>query len=192
MPIMYWVNKTVLLTLLSLGAIFNAFATPETSWARAGDEQVHIEMANGAAYDLKVPSDISGVFYDRDMHVVGQGNYISLFGLSPSNSAASTGFCGAGSEVQLFVYQVIEEDLIEKENVLVSSCLRSVSLKSQNSGQATQDQDFFSVKWSAQGFSIDWFENVDRAGQSLSTTHFVLRDGSFVRQDVVETGNQNN
>ncbi|WP_433735870.1 hypothetical protein [Pseudomonas putida] len=188
MQIMYWVNKFakgVVLTLLSLWVINPVYAGIDTSWVKNKDGQVHLQMADGAIYDIKLMADIEGVFYDREKHPVEGGEYISLFQIHPSNSASSTGLCGVGREIWLYVYQVVDTALIEKKKRLVGSCLRSISMASQNSGDADQDDDFSSVNWNSSGFSIEWFDNVDAAGRSLQRSNFVLHGDHFLQQDVL-------
>jgi hypothetical protein len=195
MQITYWVNKLgagLVFLFLSLGAVGSVFADGETSWVSHKDGRVHLEMADGTNYGLKLLSGVGRVFYDKGKHQIAERSYVSLFQVSPSNSARPTGLCGAGSEVWLYVYQVTEATLSEKKRVLVSSCLYSISMLSQNSGEEAQDFDFSSVQWNAQGFSIDWFQNVDAVGQPLDSTNFVLRDDAFLSQDVLSKESHNN
>jgi hypothetical protein len=142
-------------------------------------------------YDVKLFSEVGGVFYDRDKHTIGGREYVSLFQVLSSNSARPSGACGAGNEVWLHVYHVAGAVLNEKIKVLVSSCLRSISLASQNTGDQMQDSDFSSVQWNLKGFSIEWFEHVDAAGRPLQFTNFVLREDAFLPQDVLSQENPN-
>jgi hypothetical protein len=188
MQIMYWVNKlakSLVLFLLGLWSINAVNAGIDTSWIKTNGGQVHLQMLDGTKYDLKLNADVEGVFYDRNKHPVEGDQYISLFQVSPSNRAYPTGFCGAGSDIWLYVYQVTGAMLVEKKKILVSSCLRSISMASQNSGEADQDDDFSSVKWTLGGFSIEWFDNVDTAGRPLRLSNFVLHDGNFLQHDVL-------
>ena len=188
MPTMCWANRLgalLVVVFLGLGPVGNVFAAAELSWVAKKNNQVRLEMADGTAYDLKILPEVGGVFYDKRKHKVHEWTYVSSFQLSPSNSGRPTGLCGAGSEVWLYVYQVTEAMLSERARVLVSSCLRSISMTSQNSGEAAQDFDFSSVQWNLQGFSIGWFENDNAAGQSISSTNFVLHDGAFFIRDVL-------
>ncbi|WP_137808396.1 hypothetical protein [Pseudomonas sp. G(2018)] len=188
MPTMCWVNKlakSLVLLLLGLWVINPVYAGINTSWVKNNEGQVHLRMVDGTAYDLKVIADVEGVFYDSDKHPVEGEKYISLFQVSPSNSAHPSGLCGAGSEIWLYVYQVTGAILVEKTKRLVSSCLRSISMASQNSGEPGQDSDFSSLQWNLHGFSIEWFDNVDAAGRPLWLSNFVLHDGDFLQQDVL-------
>jgi hypothetical protein len=184
----YWVNKlrTILIVLfVGTGVVGDAYAHGETSSVTIENNNVHLAMADGTAYGLNISGEISAVFYDKSKHKVEDDAYVSLFQVLPSNSGNPTGLCGAGSEIWLYVYQVKGAALKEKITVLVSSCLHSISLASQNSGEETQAFDFSSVQWSTHGFSIKWFEKMDAAGQPVSATDFVMRNGVFSPRDVL-------
>lgn len=186
MPIMCCRNKFVQLCMwLLLAWGNNVFAGFDTEWVSSQGGQVQLEMSDGSVYRLKSPPSVVGVFYDRNGHEVGSGIYISVFQVSPSNSANATGYCGAGNEVWLYVYEVLADELHERDRVLVSSCLHSISMPSQNTGAPTQETDFSSVQWTEEGFYIEWFNNVDAQGRSLSSTRYVLRDGVFLPSNVV-------
>jgi hypothetical protein len=146
--------------------------------------QAQLQMVGGANFRLKLLVDVDAALYDDDKHKLGASEYVSLFQILSSNTAQTSGLCGAGSEVWLYVYQVKSASLIEKTKVLVSSCLRSISLESQNSGAQQQDLDFSSVRWNTEGFSIQWFEHAGADGRSLQRSNFVLHEGAFLRQDV--------
>ena len=194
MPIMCWgskFTKALFFLLLGLGWVSHAHAGTETFWLKNKSGQVRLLMADGAAYDVKLNPDVDGVFYDRNKHELGEDEYVSLFQVSPSNSGNPLGLCGAGSEIWLHVYRITGTALTEITKTFVSSCLRSISMASQNSGAAMQDQDFSSVQWNLQGFSIEWFEHRDAAGRSLQFSNFVLHDGVFLQQDVVSQEHSN-
>ncbi|WP_166366840.1 hypothetical protein [Pseudomonas akapageensis] len=184
-------GRPLVFILLAFTAVGNVFAGVAASWVGNKDGQVRIEMADGSDYGLKLFSDVQGVYYDKSKHQIEGSAYVSVFQVSPSNPGKPEGFCGAGSEVWLYVYKVAGTNLSEQTRVLVSSCLRSISMNSQNSGEDTQDADFSSVQWHAQGFSIEWFENVDAAGRSLSSTKYVLRDNVFLPLEVLNKESPN-
>jgi len=195
MQTMFWVNKlgkSLVLFLLGLWVIGPVYANVDTPWVKSKGGQVHLQMADGTVYALTLNADVEGVFYDRDKHPVKGDNYISLFQASPSNRANPTGLCGAGNEIWLYVYQVTGAELVEKTKSLVSSCLHSISMTSQNSGASGQDRDFSSVQWNSRGFSIEWFDHVDAAGRSLKLSNFMVQDGDFVQQDVLIQNNPKN
>lgn len=188
MQIMFLRNKFgrfLIFMLLALAAAGNVFAAVAISWVSNKDGQVHMEMAGGSAYDLKLFSDVEGVFYDKSKHKIEDDFYVSLFQVSPSSPGKPTGYCGVGSEVWLYVYKVTGIGLSAQTKVLVSSCLRSISMASQNSGEETQDSDFSSMQWHAKGFSIEWFDNVDAAGRPLNSTSYVLRNNVFSPLEVL-------
>jgi hypothetical protein len=186
MQIMCWVNKVAKTLLCFLFCLAPAFyASAETTPVTKVSGQAQLQLADGASYQVKLMVDTDAVFYDKDKHKAGEGEYVSLFQIAPSNPAQPSGLCGSGSEVWLYVYQIQSAGLVEKTRSLVSSCLRSVSMESQNSGARQQDLDFSSVQWNPQGFSIQWFEHADAAGRPLQRSNFVLHDGTFLRQDVL-------
>jgi hypothetical protein len=188
MQTMCWASKfakVLFFLLLGSGLVNNAYAGAEITWLKNKGGQVRLLMADGAAYDMKLHSDVSGVFYDRNKHELGEGEYVSLFQVLPSNTENPVGLCGAGNEIWLHVYRITGAALAEMTRILVSSCLRSISMASQNSGEEMQDHDFSSVQWNLHGFSIEWFDNLDAAGRSLQLSNFVLCEGAFLQQDVL-------
>ncbi|MGY2184405.1 hypothetical protein [Pseudomonas agarici] len=170
---------------LTLAVVSNVFAGSSISWARNKDGQVSVGMADGSVYKLKLSSDVSGIFYDKVKHPVANNNYVSIFEVLYSNRVNPQKNCGSGTEIWLYVYEVAGAELSARERVLVSSCWRSISLVSQNSGKDLQDSDFSSVQWSAQGFSIEWFYNVDATGRALSSTNYVWRNNVFLPIEVL-------
>ncbi|MGF6093172.1 hypothetical protein [Pseudomonas sp. 18173] len=193
MQIMCWVNKcrlALVFLILTFGASSNVIADVDLTWLESKQGRVQLKLAGGNVHELKLEPNVSGIFFDEGQHKIGERSFVSLFQVQPSNPGHSMGYCGAGSEVWFYVYEVADNALKEKTRVLVSSCLSSVSLASQNTGLATQDFDFSSVQWNSQGFSIAWFERVDAAGRSLTRTHFVLQDDDFLPHDVSTAKNQ--
>ncbi len=161
------------------------YVSAETQRPSNFSGQAQLKMTDGAIYRVKLLADATAVFYENDKHKVGESEFVSLFQVLPSNTARPAGLCGAGSEVWLYVYQITGADLVEKTTVLVSSCLRSISMASQNTGTPLQDFDFSSVQWNSSGFSIEWFEKVYATGRTLQLSKFVLQDGVFLPQDVL-------
>jgi hypothetical protein len=188
MPITCWVNKLSKLGVYVLLCFANlSFTTGEVELMPAHGREgiLRLPMTDGSDYTVASFPDRDAVFYDKNKHSIRGTEFVSLFRLSPSNPKSPTGFCGAGSEVWLHVYRVSGGTLTEVTTTQVSSCLHSISLASQNSGAATQDVDFSSVRWSDRGFSVDWFERVDAAGDSLKRSEFFLHEGVFLQQDVI-------
>lgn len=66
------------------------------------------------------------------------------------------------------MFEETESKLEERLKALVSSCLHSILLASQSTGEEDQDADFSSVRWNANGISIDWFQNRRSEGRSLA------------------------
>jgi hypothetical protein len=188
MQTMSLANKT-LPALVFAGLIMNA-ASPthaESVGMRVINEagRIPIELSDGSVYGLNVPAEVEEVFYEPIKHELKGEGYVLLFQRVRSLAGRPLKRCGAGKEVRLHVYQVVADQLNERANVLVSSCLRSVSLLSQNTGNENQETDFSSVHWNAEGFSIDWFNQVDGAGRQISATHYGLQGDTFVPQEVV-------
>ncbi|MHC8305773.1 hypothetical protein [Pseudomonas sp. PB3P13] len=183
----FW--RTLVFMWLALAVAGNVFANTSMSWISNKNGRVSLEATDGSVYELKLFPDVSGVFYDKSKHLIGDEHYVAVFQVSPSSRVRPNGFCGAGTEIWLYVYKAIGAELNVQTRVLVSSCLRSISLVSQNSGEETQDSDFSSVQWNGQGFSIDWFDNVDVAGRALSSTNYVLRDNIFSPMEILNKEN---
>jgi hypothetical protein len=178
-------SRLLMFLLLVCVAVSNVLASGSFMRVDKNNGRVHVMMSDGSGYDLTLPADAEGIFYDKYKHQIEGNAYVSVFQVSPSNSDKPDEFCGAGSEVWLSVYKVVGTRLIAQVNVLVSSCLRSISMTSQNTGEENQETDFSSVKWHTAGFSIDWFSNVDSAGRPLSSTSYRLRNTVFSPQEVV-------
>jgi hypothetical protein len=140
-------------------------ATDSAIWRANDTGVVRLEMADSSAYMLSVPEGVEDVFYDPAKHAVGHQHYVSVFQSSRSSPGNPSGYCGAGREVWLKVYRVDLTELVLRKSLLVSSCLHSISLASQGTGDDQQDTDFSSVQWSAQGVSIVW------EGSQISTLH---------------------
>ncbi len=170
---------------LTLAMASDVFAGSSISWISNKDGRVSVDMADGSVYEIKLPSDITGVFYDKEKHMIGNNNYVSIFKVSYSNRVNPKKFCGSGTETWLSVYEVVGTELSVRKRVLVNSCLRSILLASQNSGKDLQDSDFSSVQWNAQGFSIEWFDRVDATGRALNSTNYVWRDNVFLPIEVL-------
>ncbi|MDH4580430.1 hypothetical protein E8F20_00900 [Pseudomonas sp. BN415] len=170
---------------LVLGLANDAFSEGETSWVTQQGESVHLVFADGSAYDLKLFQDVEGVFIDKSKHEINGESYVSVFQVSPSNPGSPTRYCGAGSEVWLYVYRVSGTELKAQTRVLVSSCLRSLSMFAVDRGVQQDSADFSAVQWSGEGFSIRWFYNVDNSGSSISETRYVLRNDEFSAQNIL-------
>lgn len=165
---------------LALAVSGNVVASPPLSWVSNEDDRASMELADGSVYELELDSEISGVFYDKNKHLVAGNYYVSTFHVLPSPPIGLKSFCGAGAEVVLFVYKATRTKLTLHAIAHVSSCLRSFSLASQNSGQEAQEFDFSSVRWEDYGFSIEWFGKVDDEGRPLRVTnYFFIEDHIF-------------
>lgn len=188
MPIMFLGNKFKRLLVavsMVLMCASSVCASAAVSWVVNDTGRVLLKMRDGSVYDLKLLPEAKGVFYSPDKHVIDGEYYLSLFQVLPSSLRKPDGVCGAGSEVFLYLFKETSAGLSEQLKVLVSSCLRSISLASQNTGKSNQDTDFSSVQWNTNGFSIDWFYNSDATGRPLSSTHYVLHNNVFSKEDVV-------
>lgn len=155
----------------------------EVSWVNTKDGQVIVRAQNGNEYVLSVPVGVKGVYFDGDLHRVDEKEYLSIFQVSASNPERPDGSCGSGDEVWLQLYESLSK---VSSRILVSSCLHSISLASQNSGQEGQDNDYSSVKWDDYGFSIEWFGRVDSFGRVVSLTRYRLCGDSFCASDLFQ------
>lgn len=188
MPIMFWINKFKMLLVagsMTVMCVKSMCASAAVTWVDSKAGRVHLKMEDGSVFDLKLLPEAKGVFYSPDKHAVEGRYYLSLFQVLPSSPRKPEGLCGAGSEVFLVVFKETNAGFSEQLRVLVSSCLRSISMASQNTGKLNQDTDFSSVQWDAKGFFIDWFYNSDATGQPLSSTHYRLYNNGFSTVDVV-------
>ena len=188
MPIMFWINKFKMLLVagsMTVMCVKSMCASAAVTWVDSEAGRVHLKMEDGSVFDLKLLPEAKGVFYSPDKHAVEGRYYLSLFQVLPSSPRKPEGLCGAGSEVFLVVFKETNAGFSEQLRVLVSSCLRSISMASQNTGKSNQDTDFSSVQWDAKGFFIDWFYNSDATGQPLSSTHYRLYNNGFSKVDVV-------
>lgn len=171
-----------------IGLFLHAFFTVgayagETRWVDAKDRQVVVAVENGNEYVVGVPVGVKGAYFDGELHRVGDKDYLSIFQVVASNSMRPDGFCGSGNEIWLQLYESSSE---VSSRILVSSCLYSISLASQNSGLEGLDNDFSSVKWDDYGFSIEWFERVDSVGRAVALTRYRLCGDTFCPSDVFQ------
>lgn len=175
----------LLLLIFGWGSTATALEISPLSFPGDTDRTVYIDAADGGVYPLTLYSDVAGIVYDKNKHKINGDFYLPLFQVSDSNPGKPSAYCGSGREVWLYVYKVQGNTLSPITRVLVSSCLRSISLTSQNTGEQAQDLDFSSVQWHAAGFSIQWFARIDAAGNLLSSTNYVVHDDVFSVQDVL-------
>ncbi|MBA6096443.1 hypothetical protein H4C80_04690 [Pseudomonas juntendi] len=155
----------------------------ELPWFEAKDGKVVVKTRAGSERIFKVPVEVRGVFFDGVQHCVGGNGYISVLQVSDSNPGNPEGGCGSGAEVWL---QIMRSNGEMSSRILVSSCLESISLASQNSGLEEQENDFSSIEWNKDGFSVGWFGRKDSYGRSLSSTHYRECGELFCASDVLE------
>lgn len=161
-----------------------AFAMQYISWDEKDYGRLSFSLVDGESIALPLGAHVEGVYVDERKHKIGNSVFLSVFQVSQSNPSKPMGLCGAGREVRLHVYELRSHMLLEKCEVLVSSCINSISVVSENSGKAGQEGDFSSVKWNESGFTIDWFSNKDVTGRPLSSTEYTLRNGVFIPENV--------
>lgn len=193
MPITSWVNKVRIPRAFS-GALLLGLSTDglavDLDWIAQRDGQVALQLPGGEVHRLRLSETAEGIYYDGRLHpVLGKG-FVSFFEVVPSTPGGSTSFCGAGQEVWLVVYERGTTALRQQVRELVSSCLRNISLASQNSGLASQDTDFSSVQWNSEGFSIAWFYKVDGTGRRLGSTEYRWRGQGFAQRDLLPVAEQ--
>lgn len=126
---------------------------------------------------VKLAPSARGAFVDRRMHEVGGKRFRALYQVFDSNADNPMGRCGGGREIHLFVYELTPPKPIERGRVLISSCLETLSLASQNSGRPHSESDFSSVIWQGDGFTIEWW-GIGPGGDASS--HYALRNDHFV------------
>lgn len=146
-------------------------------WIENSAGLVHLDSGAAGSHALRLAPEVEGIFLDPHAHRIGRAVYLATFHVSRSKPEKPMRFCGAGSEIWLQVYEALDSGLQQRARVLVSSCLRSISLKSQNTGAQRQEQDFSSVRWTSEGFSVEWF------GDRHPTTHYRLREGKFIAEN---------
>ncbi|KAF1017325.1 MAG: hypothetical protein GAK31_00589 [Stenotrophomonas maltophilia] len=118
-----------------------------------------------------------GAFVDTRVHQIGSRRFRALYQVFDTGADNPTGRCGAGREVQLFVYELTPSKPVERVRLLVSSCQQTLSLASQQSGLSGSESDFCSVMRDDDGFTVAWWE----AGpEGKATSRYVLRKGRFV------------
>lgn len=168
-----------LLPLLSCLLALSASGAEEVSasvwqWHEAnGEEGREILPMPG----VKLAPAARGAFVDRRMHEVGGKRFRALYQVFDSNADNPMGRCGAGREIELFVYELIPPKPVERGRILISSCLETVSLASQNSGSPESESDFSSVVWQHDGFTITWW---GAGSDGKGSSHYALRNGRFV------------
>ncbi|MFB5854220.1 hypothetical protein WAB97_000030 [Stenotrophomonas maltophilia] len=143
-------------------------------WKAAGPEGGGIDAALGG---VTLAPAATGVFVDTRVHRIGEKRFRALYQVFDSNASSPTGRCGAGREIHLFVYELTLPKPIERGRVLISSCLETLSLASQNSGRPHSESDFSSVIWQGDGFTIEWW-GIGPGGDA--SRRYALRNGHFV------------
>lgn len=155
----------------ALFLVVTSFATSasELPWFQAKDGEVIVNTQSGGEQIIRVPVEVKGVFFDGMQHSVGMHGYFSVFQVADSNPGDPEGVCGSGNEVWLQLMRINGQ---LSSRILVSSCLESFSLISQNTGMEGQDNDFSSIEWNGDGFSIEWFYKKDSCGRLLKSTTY--------------------
>ena len=115
-----------------------------------------------------------GAFVDTRVHMIGNRQFRALYQVIDSNPENRMGRCGAGREVHLHVYELTPTRSVERGAVLVSSCLQTLALASQNSGVPDSGSDFSSVIWTKEGFTVEWSGD---GPEGRATSHYALRNG---------------
>lgn len=147
---------------------------PVLIWKAAGPEG----SSTGAVLSgVTLAPSATGAFVDTRVHMLGNKRFRALYQVFDSNPSNPTGRCGAGREIHLFVYELTRPKPIERGSMVISSCLETVSLVSQNSGSPGSESDFSSVTWQHDGFTIEWWGN---GPEGNASSHYALRDGRFV------------
>ncbi|TGR56394.1 hypothetical protein EN794_005000 [Mesorhizobium sp. M00.F.Ca.ET.151.01.1.1] len=143
-------------------------------WTAAGPEGGGMDAVLDG---VTLAAAATGAFVDTRVHRIGKKRFRALYQVFDSNASNPMGHCGAGHEIRLFVYDLTSPKPIERGRILVSSCLESVSLASQNTGRPYSESDFSSVIWRGDGFTIEWWGN---GPGGVTSSHYALRNGRFV------------
>ncbi len=120
-----------------------------------------------------------GAFVDSRPYVIGNRHFRLIYHVFDSRAASPMGFCGAGREIYLSVYDVSQPVPVERIRTLVSSCLQSLSLASQETGCAGSEFDFSSVVLLGDELTISWA--VTRPGGAFKR-RYLIRNGHFFLQ----------
>lgn len=142
-------------------------------WKAAGPEGGGIDAVLGG---VTLAPAAAGAFVDTRVHRIGEKRFRALYLVFDSNASNPMGRCGAGREIELFVYELIPPKPVERGRILISSCLETVSLASQNSGSPESESDFSSVVWQNDGFTITWW---GARPDGKASSHYALRNGRF-------------
>jgi len=146
-----------------------ATSAKELPWFEVKDGEVLVKTRSGGEQIIKVPVEVRGVFFDGMQRYVGMHGCFSVFQVADSSPGKPEGVCGSGNEVWL---QIVGVNGQLGPRILVSSCLESFSLASQNTGLEGQDNDFSSIEWSKDGFWIEWFLRKDSSGRLVKSTSY--------------------
>lgn len=184
MQTMYWVSRAIALAvLITLG---NGVAAQTIGvWKTAERPLVKLQMDDGAVFKIRARLDADKVLFESVRHAVGSREFIAVLQLVASSPYRPGGFCGAGHETWLYVYEVQETILHERTSVLISSCLETFGLLSQRTGQRGQATDFSSIGWNEEGFSIRWDNNYDAVGVPIEMSRYQFDGQRFERHDVL-------
>lgn len=143
-------------------------------WKAAGPEGIRIDTVLSG---VTLTPAANGAFVDTREHLIGNQRFRAMYQVFDSNADSPMGHCGARREIELFVYELIPPKPVERGRILISSCLETVSLASQNSGSPESESDFSSVVWQHDGFTITWW---GAGPDGKASSHYALRNGRFV------------
>ncbi|MBK0013731.1 hypothetical protein IAE56_15250 [Stenotrophomonas sp. S41] len=146
-----------------------------SNWIWNGASSGHHGVGWGADGVMLSPGAL-GAFVDTRVHMIGNRRFRALYQVFDSNPENRMGRCGAGREVHLHVYELTPTRPVERGAVLVSSCLQTLALASQDSGAPDSESDFSSVIWTKDGFTVEWWGD---GPEGRATSHYALRNGQF-------------
>ena len=190
MRIIYWTIKWAVL-LGSLGGTFPSWADRPIDRQVTTEGLAQLHMNDGSRYEIRVPPETQFVFIDRRKHRLRKHDYVAVYAQSSSSSGQPLGLCGAGREIELKVYRIDGRALEAVRDVKVESCLESVYLASQNTGEPDQENNFSSVHWDEHGFSVRWLSRFDSAGKPLESTRYEFEGAGFeVREQHYKNTNE--
>ncbi len=123
--------------------------------------------------------DARRAFVDSRPYVIGNRRFRLIYHVFDSRASNPMGFCGAGREIYLSVYDVSQPVPVERIRTLVSSCLQSLLLASQEAGCPDSESDFSSVVLLGDELTISWAGT--RQGGAFKR-RYLIRNGHFFLQ----------
>ena len=183
MQIIYWINKTMRLILLILAILITNPVMAERAYTPVIERnKLYVLDNSNPKIRLAVPLVINKTDWlvEESLKDINGITYLAVFHREPSISDQPEGFCGSGTELWLHIYKVQKNKVNFFGRILASSCKKSFSMASLESGFLNSDKDYSSFQWTHSGFSIDWFSKKDESGKDiLKTVYSITSKGIY-------------